>query len=91
MPFKGPLHDTRELEQQSMAMKTSLKNEVALLQTLLSYSISFSLSNVNNFFLSSIPKKLYQNSGKGKFKSCCLVFMFSTKSEIRHFHVVVMH
>ena len=34
------------------------------------------------------PKGLYQSSGKEK-ESCCLVFTFSTKREIRHFHVVV--
>ena len=33
---------------------------------------------------------LYQSSGKEK-ESCCLVFPSSTKREIRHFHVVVVH
>ena len=33
-------------------------------------------------------KRLYQSSGKEK-DSCCLVFLSSTKREIRHFHVVV--
>lgn len=76
MPFKGPLHDTKELEQQSMAMKASLKNEVALLQTLLSYSISFSLSNVNNFFLSSILKNCIKIQGKENLKVVVLCSCF---------------
>ena len=33
---------------------------------------------------------LYQSSGKEK-ESCCLVFPSSTKREIRHFHVIVVH
>ena len=52
------------------------------------YSISFSLSNVGNFWeLSS--EGLYQSSRKEK-ESCCPVFPSSTKREIRHFHVVVV-
>ena len=34
-------------------------------------------------------KGLYQSSGKEN-ESCCLAFMFSTKREFRHFHVVVV-
>ena len=34
-------------------------------------------------------KGLYQSSGKEK-ESCCMVFPFSTKRDIRHFHVVVV-
>ena len=34
-------------------------------------------------------KGLYQSSGKEK-ESCCLVFPFSTKREIKQFHVVVV-
>ena len=32
---------------------------------------------------------LYQSSGKEK-ESCCLVFLSSTKREVRHFHVVIV-
>ena len=39
-------------------------------------------------FLELSPKGLYQSSGKEK-ESCCLVFTFSTKRDIRHFHVIV--
>ena len=39
-------------------------------------------------FLELNPKGLYQSSGKEK-ESCCLVFTFSTKRDIRHFHVIV--
>ena len=40
-------------------------------------------------FLGLNSKRLYQSSGKEK-ESRCLVFTFSTKREIRHFHVVVV-
>ena len=40
-------------------------------------------------FLELNSKGLYQSSGKEK-ESCYLVFLFSTKREIRHFHVVVV-
>ena len=33
--------------------------------------------------------ELYQSSGKEK-ETCCFVFPFSTKPEIRHYHVVVV-
>ena len=39
--------------------------------------------------LNLISKGLYQSSGKEK-ESCCLVFPFSTKREIKQFHVVVV-
>ena len=39
-------------------------------------------------FLELNSKGLYQSSGKEK-ESCCLVFTFSTKRDIRHFHVIV--
>ena len=42
---------------------------------------------VNFFGVDS--KGLYQRSGKEK-EGCCLVFPFSTKREIGHFHVVVV-
>ena len=40
-------------------------------------------------FLELISKGLYQSSGKEK-EICCSVFPFSTKLEIRNFHVVVV-
>ena len=36
-------------------------------------------------------KRLYQSSGEEEKESRCLVFMSSTKHEIGHFHVVVVH
>ena len=53
------------------------------------YSISFNSSNVGKYFWNFIIKRLYQSSGKEK--GSCLVFMSSTKHEIGHFHVVVIH
>ena len=40
-------------------------------------------------FLELNSKGLYQSSGKEK-ESCCLVFPFYTKREIKHFHVAVV-
>jgi len=40
-------------------------------------------------FVELNSKELYQSSGKEK-ESRCLVFTFSTKREIRHFHVAVV-
>ena len=52
------------------------------------YSVSFSSSNLGNFFCSWILR-LYQSSEKEE-ESRCLVFTSFTKREIRHFHVVVV-
>ena len=41
-------------------------------------------------FLELNSEGLYQSSGKEK-ESCCLGFPSSTKREIKHFHVVVVH
>ena len=40
-------------------------------------------------FLEMNSKRLFRSSGKEK-ESCCLVFTFSTKHEIRHFQVLVL-
>ena len=58
----------------------------------MAYSISFNSSNVGKFFLKLNSKGLYQSSGKEK-ESCSLLFLSlkkKKKSEIRHFHVVVV-
>ena len=54
------------------------------------YSISFNSSNVGKCFQLELNfKRLYRSSGKEKERRC-LVFTFSTKREIRHFHVAVV-
>ena len=71
------------------ATKTSLKkNEVALLQTLsrLFYLVQF--VKRWQFFLELNSKRLYRSSEKEE--SRCLVYTSSSKSTIRHFHVVVV-
>ena len=40
-------------------------------------------------FLEQNSEGLYQSSGKEK-ESCCLVFLSSTKREVRHFRVVIV-
>ena len=53
------------------------------------YFISPNLSDVCKCFLELNSKGLYQSSEKEK-ESCYLVFLSSTKREIRHFHLVVV-
>ena len=53
------------------------------------FSISFNLSNVGNFFSSLIITESMKVQDK-KNKSFCLVFTSSRKREIRHNHLVVM-
>ena len=73
--------------------KRHLKSEVALLQTL---SLLFHLVQFVkcwHFFLELNSKWLHRSSGKEKesrLSLLCLVFAFSTKREIRYFHVVVV-
>ena len=73
--------------------KRHLKSEFALLQTL---SLLFHLVQFVkcwHFFLKLNSKWLYRSSGKEKesrLSLLCLVFAFSTKREIRYFHVVVV-
>ena len=74
------LKQQRRRRRRRRLRKPHLQSEVALLQT---YSISFNLSNVGSF-LELNSKILYRSSGKEK-ESRCLVFMFSTKREIKAF------
>ena len=54
------------------------------------YLISFNSRNVDKFFSGACTSnRMYQSSGKEK-ESRFLVFTYSTKREIRHFHVVVL-
>ena len=71
------------------ATKTSIKkwiraasNVIALIPSRLIHQMLANVLELNS-------KGLYQSSGKEK-ESCCLVFLSSTKREIRHFHVVVV-
>ena len=68
--------------------KRHLKSEVALLQTLSRLLYLSQFVKCWQFFLELNSKRLYWSSGKER-ESCCLVFTFSTKCEIRYFHVVV--
>ena len=53
------------------------------------YSISFNSYKCWPVSLKLNSKALYQSSRKKK-ESCCFAFPYSTKREIRHFHVVVV-
>ena len=81
----------RELKQQGRRRlrKRHLKSEFALPQTLSPLFHLVSFVKCCQFFLELNSKGLYQSSGKEK-ESCFLVFLSSTKREIRHFHVEVV-
>ena len=70
--------------------KRHLKKEFALLQTLSRLFQLVQFVKCWQIFLELNSKRLYQSSGKEE-ESRCLVFMSSTKREIGHFHVVVVH
>ena len=82
----------RELKQQRQwwIQKRHLKSEFPLPQTLLCLFHLVQFVRCWWIFLEFNSKGLYQSSEKEK-GSRCLVFTFSTKSEIRQFHVVVVH
>ena len=67
--------------------KRHVKSEVALLQTLSRLLHLVQFIKCWLIFLELNSEGLYQRSGKKK-ESRCLVFAFSIKSEIRHFHFV---
>ena len=69
------------------ATKTSLKSEVALLQTLSHLFHLVKFVRCWQFLLELNSKRLYRSSGKEK-ESLCLVFTSSSKREIRYFHIV---
>ena len=69
--------------------KTS-RREFALLQTLSRLFQLVQFVKCWQIFLELNSKRLYQSSGKEE-ESRCFVFMSSTKHEIGHFHVVVVH
>ena len=80
----------RELKQQGRWLpKRHLKSRFALLQTLSHLFQLVQLVKCWQILLEQNSKRLYQSSEKEK-ESPCLVFMSSTQSEIRHFHVVVV-
>ena len=81
-----------ELKQQQrwQLWKRHLRSElIALPQTLSRLFRFYKFVKCWQIFLELNFKGLYQSSRKEK-ESCCLVFLSSTKSEIRHFHVVVV-
>ena len=82
----------RELKQQRQwwIQKRHLKSEFPLPQTLLCLFHLVQFVRCWWIFLEFNSKGLYQSSEKEKGRRC-LVFTFSTKSEIRQFHVVVVH
>ena len=71
------------------ATKTSLKKRIRAASNFIALIPSCLIRKCWQIFLVLNSKGLYQSSGKEK-ESCCLVFLFSTKREIRHFHIVVM-
>ena len=70
--------------------KRQIKSEFALLQTLSRLFHLVQFVRCGRIFLEFNSKGLYQDSEKEK-GSRRLAFTFSTKREIRHFHVVVVH
>ena len=85
------LFNTRELTQQRrwQLWKGLIKSEFALLQTSSRLFHLVQFVKCWQFFLEMNFKRLYRSSGKEK-ESCCLVFTFSTKQEIRHFQILVV-
>ena len=81
----------RELKQQRRLRlrKRQLKGEFTLLQTLSCIFHLVQFVKCYQFFLELNSKRLYRSFTNEK-QISCLVFMFSTKREIRQFHVVVV-
>ena len=81
----------RELQQQRRRRlrKRHLKNEFALLQIFIFIALISTRSICQMLAKFSGIKDCIQVREKGKVNRC-LVFMSSTKREIRHFHVVVL-
>ena len=69
--------------------KRHFKSEVLLLHTLSRLFHLVQFTKCWEFSLELNSKRLYRSSGKGK-ESRCLVFTYSIKREIWHFHVVVV-
>ena len=69
--------------------KRHLKSEFALPQNLPRLFHVVLFVKCWETFLELNSKGLHQSSGKEK-ETCCLLFPFSTKREIRQFHVVVV-
>ena len=69
--------------------KRHFKSEVLLLHTLSRLFHLVQFTKCWEFSLELNSKRLYRSSGKGK-ESRCLVFTYSIKREIWHFHVVVL-
>ena len=70
--------------------KTSLKFWIHTASNFIVLILSRSIREMlANFFRSCTSNRMYQSSGKEK-ESRFLVFTYSTKREIRHFHVVVL-
>ena len=86
-----PAEHNGELKQQrrQRLRKDHLKNEFALLETLLHLFQLVQFIKCWQIFLELNSKRLYQSSGKEK-ESRCLVFTSSTQREIGYFHVVVV-
>ena len=70
-------------------VQSTLKSKLALPQTYRACSITFNSSNVGKFFCSWILKD-YIKVKENKKKVIVRLFPFSTKREIRQFHVVVV-
>ena len=88
--YRVLLYVNRELKQQQWQLrKRHLKSEFALLQTLSCIFHLVQFVKCWQIFLELNFKGLYQSSEKEK-ESRWLVFMSSTKHEIRQFHVVVV-
>ena len=74
----------------STVTKTSLETEVNLLCfKLITFIPSRSIRQCWQILLELNSKGLYRRSGEYK-ENRCVVILFSTKREIRHFHVVIV-
>ena len=73
-----------------MATKTSLEKWILATSNFITLIPTHSIHQMlANLFAVEFCKTVDQSSGKEK-ESCCLVFMSSTKHEIRHFHIAVV-
>ena len=88
--FSYAFHACSHTQQQRRRLrKRHLKNEFALLQTLWRLFQLVEFVKWWQMFLELNYKRLYQSSGKGK--ESRILFTSSTKCEITHLYVVVVH
>ena len=88
-PFLGHKREFKHQRRRRLRTKTSLKKWIRAASNFMALIPSRLIRQMLSKGLDLNSKGLYQSSGKEK-ESCCLVFPFSTKREIKQFHVVVV-